>query len=450
MGAHYDRARLLSMHLRHEQAERELREELAESPHWGQAHAFLGYCLAQQKRLPEALTAGEEGVRLSPELPYAHYMLALSYIDAGRPKDAEAAITEALRLDPRSPEMLSWLAWLQFQRGDRRGALATADEGLAIDPQHVTCLNRRGLFLNQLGNWQPSEVALRSALALAPEHAYTHANLGWTLWTKAHSLAGNPRPLRQPWAVFTRPELREAMDHFREALRLSPGWDWARTGLEEILLTRRKAVLRLFLSLVVIGAGLLLRLYMGPELSAGAGARPGPAPSFDDPVFWGLFLVLFGAVTIVLSNGPVYLLMRASRLGEAVLAPARRRAAKATAVCLLTAAAGTLLGLLTTSLTAPVPLFFGSLAFFSLALIGPLTVACEATAGWVRYFLTWYVLLLAAGGVACSAFLLGVEEEMPDAGAAILLLTVLVVTAGSLASRKFAGVLEKRFQKKAG
>ena len=51
--------------------ERELREDLAENPHNGQAHAFLGRCLAQQKRLKEAVEAGEEGVHLAPHLAYA-------------------------------------------------------------------------------------------------------------------------------------------------------------------------------------------------------------------------------------------------------------------------------------------------------------------------------------------------------------------------------------------
>ena len=50
MGAHYQRACLLFNQGRYELAERELREELAENPHYGRAHAFLGRCLAQQKR----------------------------------------------------------------------------------------------------------------------------------------------------------------------------------------------------------------------------------------------------------------------------------------------------------------------------------------------------------------------------------------------------------------
>ena len=243
MGAHYERARLLFRQGRYDLAERELREELAETPHDGQTHSFLGRCLARRNLLKEAQEECEEGVRLSPELSYAHYMLALTCIDAGRPKEAEAAITEALRLDPRNPEMLSWLAWLQFQRGDRRGALATADEGLAIDPEHVTCLNRRGYFLRWMGDWKGSEVALRSALALGPEDAYTHTNLAWTLWNKTFALA-RIGGFFQPWAASRRPELSEALGHFREALRLDPASDWARTGVAEVLLTRNRAIFR--------------------------------------------------------------------------------------------------------------------------------------------------------------------------------------------------------------
>ncbi len=69
MGVHYERARLLSSQGRYEQAERELREVLAEDPHHGQAHAFLGRCLAEQKRLAEALAECEEAVHLACTFP---------------------------------------------------------------------------------------------------------------------------------------------------------------------------------------------------------------------------------------------------------------------------------------------------------------------------------------------------------------------------------------------
>ncbi len=83
MGAHYERAQVLIRQKRYAEAERELREELAENPHAGRAHAFLGHCLAQQKRMREAVEAGEEGVRLAPQL--AHCALSVGADVCGLP-----------------------------------------------------------------------------------------------------------------------------------------------------------------------------------------------------------------------------------------------------------------------------------------------------------------------------------------------------------------------------
>ena len=49
---------------------------LAENPHNGQAHAFLGRCLAQQKKLKEAVAECEEGEsRVGRDIrAYAHHM----------------------------------------------------------------------------------------------------------------------------------------------------------------------------------------------------------------------------------------------------------------------------------------------------------------------------------------------------------------------------------------
>ncbi len=106
MVVHYERARLLFRQGRYDLAERELRDELAEAPHDGQTHAFLGRCLARRNLLAEALEEGKEGVRLAPDLPYTHYMLALTCIDLqpqqGKPpkplwKSASCGWTRATR-----------------------------------------------------------------------------------------------------------------------------------------------------------------------------------------------------------------------------------------------------------------------------------------------------------------------------------------------------------------
>jgi tetratricopeptide (TPR) repeat protein len=437
MSAHYERARLLSRQGRFAQAERELREALAEHPHWGQAHAFLGRCLARQNRLTEALEACEEGVRLSPDLPYAHYMLGLTYLDLNRHAQAEEALREALRLEPRNVEQLEWLSWIQFQRGDRRGAVATVDQGLAIDPEHVGCLNRRGYYLRWLGYWKESEAPLRAALKADPENAYTHTNLAWTLWSKAHGRVGNPGPIFQPWLVAWRAELREARRHFIEALRLDPTSDWARTGAAETLLIRWKAPIQSLMLLAVLTTALLgIANHTDPPVAAGAAASSPP----DLPLI-GLLLLLCGGVLVIFANGPLYVAMYWSRLGAAVLSPGRRLAATATTVCAAVAAGAGVAALLT-----PPPAACAIL-FIALAMIRPLTVVCEAAAGPIRNLLMLYAAVFAAAGLGLAAWIcLNGEKSQGVAGVAGLLLVGGFI--GSLASAGVAREITKSFANK--
>ena len=116
MGAHFERARILYRQMRFDLAERELREQLRETPDDGCTHAFLGWCLAKQNRMTEAVKEGEEAVRLAPALAYCHYSLGYIYLSCDRLEEGETALREALRLAPRNAEYLEWL------RGQSTGA----------------------------------------------------------------------------------------------------------------------------------------------------------------------------------------------------------------------------------------------------------------------------------------------------------------------------------------
>ncbi|HVS36294.1 MAG TPA: tetratricopeptide repeat protein [Gemmataceae bacterium] len=409
MGAHFERARVLFRQQRYGQAANELREELAQAPHDGQTHSFLGRCLARLNQKSEALAECEEGVRLAPHLPYAHYMLGLTFLDLNQLEKAQAALGEALRLDPRNAEQLEWLSWIQFQRGDKYGALATSEQGLAIDPQHVGCLNRHGYYLRWLGLWRASEEPLRAALKLEPENAYTHTNLGWTLWSKAHALKAS---------------LKESLSHFQEALRLDPTSDWAKAGVADILLRRtRRVILPLFVVLVAL-------IILSAAVSAGHGSI-------------GSLMLMFGLFCIASSAGPAYLVMHWTRLGAAVLTPARQRAAKATAACLGGGAAAPLVALMTPPAVALAVLFI------SLALVGPLTTAFEATPGWPRKLLIGYIALFAGVALVGLAIMVSARPGTPDPDRAALFLTY-CLGLGSILSQRIGRNVEKMFAKKGG
>ena len=432
MGAHYQRACLLFNQGRYELAERELREELAENPHSGRAHAFLGRCLAQQKRWTEALAEGEEAVGLAPQLAYTHYMLGLTYGDCDRLKEAEAALREALRLHSRNVACLISLSWIQFRRGDRRGALATTEQGLAIDPMHSGCLSHRGMYQRVLRNWRGAEETLRESLRLDPENGHAHANMAWALYFKACAKGGSGI-----WERHGQSALYKSLQHCQEALRLDPSSEFARTTAAAVLLVRPRCIICPFGLLAGLVGLLILLLTVG---TGGLRANP-PADALPLDFPASVVPVLLGLLTVALSGGPFYLLMRRTRLGEAVLLPGQRRAANVTAAWLGVTIVAFIVALFAVPLTAPAVLFIG------LALIGPMTVACRSPSGSARKLMTAYCVLLAAVGLTCLAFAWCVNRANGEKA------SVAVAFWGAVASLLSAPVgklLEKVFAKHAG
>ena len=117
-------------------------------------------------------------------------------------------------MDPQNADNQLLLGRIQFLQSRWDESLAAAEAALGIDPEHQGALNLRAECA-KLGRTGPAESRLRGALAVDAENAQTHANLGWL------SLQlGN----RQP-----------AIEHFREALRLDPELDSARSGVVESL-----------------------------------------------------------------------------------------------------------------------------------------------------------------------------------------------------------------------
>src|SRR6185436_32555 len=125
---------------------------------------------------------------------------------------------EALRLDPYEPGYFAVLASLHYQQRRWKDALAAADQGLAIDPEHNTCLNLRAQALIKLGDKGAAADTIGEALARRPDDPLTHASQGWALLEK-----GDPK---------------QAMIHFREALRLKPDLEFARIGIIEAMKAR--------------------------------------------------------------------------------------------------------------------------------------------------------------------------------------------------------------------
>src|SRR5439155_25034708 len=146
-----------------------------------------------------------------PDLAFAHYALADALHFADREDDAAVAIEKAIDLDPLNASFRGLQAGIRFARRDWAGALEAADAGLELDAEDDACTNLRAMALVQLGRRDEAGAAIQGALERDPENAISHANQGWTLLHQ-----------RRP---------KDALVHFREALRIDPTLDWARAGM---------------------------------------------------------------------------------------------------------------------------------------------------------------------------------------------------------------------------
>ena len=241
-----DRILLLLRQGRAAQAEQELRRALQDDPNNPLAHAWLGMALLEQQQFPQGQQEIETAIGLAPEYDFAYYLLSLAHQRQQRLPAAQQAIEQALALDPTDPNYHHTLGLIRFQRAQWEGALRAAEAGLFYDAEHVDCLGLRARCLARLGRSQDATDSLQQALHHDPNDAGTHADAGWVaLETGQH---------------------KQALTHFRDALRLQPTSDYAREGLVEALKARYwvyRAFLRFSVWTQSLGDGTRRMLFIG-------------------------------------------------------------------------------------------------------------------------------------------------------------------------------------------
>ena len=215
MTPHFQRADLLFDQNRYDQAVREFHLHLVEEPNDGYAHSLMAISLANIGRLDDALQHAQESIRLEPEMGYTHAALAQVELERKRYEAAAAAMDEAIRCVPFVATYHGLLAAIRLRQQRWRDALVSANQGLEYDPEDSNCLNFRALALRQLGENEAATETVRGALSQNPNDPFAHANEGWGLLETG--------------------DAKQALDHFREALRLEPEFEYARLGIIEAL-----------------------------------------------------------------------------------------------------------------------------------------------------------------------------------------------------------------------
>lgn len=413
MGVHIERARILFQQSRWEPAEAELRAELASDPGAWDAHALLALCLAAQERYDDATKEGQEAIRLAPDRAFCHYALGHVYVERRRFREAEECAREAIRLEPDDPDYFELLADVCFAQERWKDALEAAERGLMLDPEHGGCTNTRAMALVKLGRKREAGEALEGALGRDPENALTHANEGW-------------RQLELGKA-------EKALAHFREALRLEPGHEWARQGIVEALKARSviySIVLRYFLWMAKLSGRarwtVILVGYFGAKLlRKAADANPGAAP-----FLWTILALYVAFCLLTWLATPLFnLMLRLNRFGRLALSREETVASNWVGACLLVSLLSIALGVI----LGTRPILFTGLGIF--ALLIPLAATFECRAGWPRRAMGAYTALLAASGAA--GLVLSLAEARSGAAALLLVLFLL----GTMASAWVANIL---------
>lgn len=386
---------LLLEQQRFDLAEKELRRRLTEDHGDAFAHALLAFCLMKQNRLREAEQEAREAVGCAPDEAFAHYHLGQVLDERDRLNEAAASFQEAIRLDPEDADYPAALASVRVQQRRWEEALEAAEHGLELEPDHAACTNLRAMILTHTGKTGEANATLEDALARDPENAFTHANRGWTLLRE-----GRPEP---------------AIEHFREALRLAPSFEYARIGIIEAMKARNavyRPLLRLFLWMSSLQGRkqvfLILGLFFGVRLLRQvARTSPSLAPFITPVIVLYTLFVLMTWIADPLFN----LLLRLDRFGRLALSREQTMASN-----LL----GGLLGVAVLSLIADFATGTGTLLLIGVGagvLIFPTMAIFRCARGWPRWTMIVYSALLAA---ALSFFLFRSDGAGAFFGIAIL------------------------------
>jgi tetratricopeptide (TPR) repeat protein len=411
MSNYFERGLLLYSQSRFDLAKGSLRQAIAADPRHSRAHATLGLCFAELEKYEQATHAAEEAIRLAPDDWFVHHAMAHVLRRRNRLGEALTAAREAVRLNPHDSTSWGTLALIEHRRARWSEALSAAESGLQIDPEDDRCVNIRAMALVKLGRVAEAGATMDAALAQEPENALTQTNQGWVMLEKGNH--------------------RQAREHFREALRLHPTYDYARAGMVAVLKARNpvyRVLLNYFLwtSKLSVGMrwGLFIGLYVGFRIIHGVARQNPELAPFLMPLV--IAYIVFALSTWMAD--PIFnLLLRINKFGRYLLSHDAIRAANFAGACILAAAAALIVGLATDSVAA-------LLAALSIALlIIPVAAVYRCDSGWPRRAMGTIAGLLAV------LILAGVAGTLAGLSAAVAFFAVSIL--GSMLSSWAANVL---------
>jgi tetratricopeptide (TPR) repeat protein len=187
------------------------------NPRSALAHNNMGFTLAEQGRLDEAIAHYQQALQVRPDFAYTHNNFGLALVQQGKLGAAIAAYTQAIRLRPDYVNAHNNLGLALVRQGQPVEAIEHFTQALAIVPDSAETHNNLGIALAAQEKYGAAVQQFAHALQLKPNHAKAYFNLGLAL---SH--------LGQPDA---------AIAAVRMALQLRPTWPEATTQLAWLIAT---------------------------------------------------------------------------------------------------------------------------------------------------------------------------------------------------------------------
>ena len=177
--AHNNLAACLAQEKRMHEAIQQLHEALRLKPEYAEAHYNLGNVLALSGSMDEAIEQFREAVRLKPDYVRAQRNLGNALADSGRTDEAIDQYSQLLQQTPDSLELLNNLAWLVATRqtpqaGSPARALQLAQRACNLSgPGNLQCLDTLAAAYAAAGRFDDAIITAERAIQLAESTGQT-------------------------------------------------------------------------------------------------------------------------------------------------------------------------------------------------------------------------------------------------------------------------------------
>jgi tetratricopeptide (TPR) repeat protein len=370
---------ILIQQKRFAEAERILKDSLAQDANNIHLLSLLAECNLQQDNLDAATKIINQAIGLSPDTPHLFYVKSRISIQQENYDAAEENGKQAVALDPADADYHALLANIKLSRKRYQEALELANKALELDAENLLALNTRSTALLKLNKPNEAFTTIEGALRGQPNNPYTHANYGWSLLEKG--------------------DHKKALEHFAEALKHDPTFGYARAGMAQAL-KASNPVYKLFLKYAFFMGNLTSKYQWGVLIGFSIGvralrniARSNEAlQPYLVPIIIVLSLMAFSTWVITpISN----LFLRFNRYGQLLLEDEEKTSANFVAASLGLCVIGLLLYFALSDEK------FLAIAAFGLAMMVPLSVMFSPSKH--KYALLIGTLLMAGLGLSAIA-----------------------------------------------